>query len=215
MSKFIDITGKRFNRLVVIERANNAKGGIPVWKCLCDCGKTTFVRGSNLKNGAVKSCGCLRNDTKPALTHNMSNSRLYRIWAGIKSRCYTKSSRAYQNYGNRGIKVCDEWKDSFDSFMEWAISHGYTEKLTIERIDVNGDYCPDNCTWIPFNEQQGNRRNCYAFEYNGRVQNLADWCKELNLPYGLIHNRINKLGWDFERAINEPVDIKKRNHKNG
>lgn len=215
MSKLIDITGERFNQLFVIRRVENAKGGVTMWECLCDCGNTTLVRGSNLKNGMVKSCGCRRKENKPALRHNMSKTRLYREWAGMKSRCYTSSAKTYQNYGGRGIKVCSEWEDSFETFRDWALTHGYTDELTIERIDYEKDYCPENCKWIPSNKQQGNRRICYSFEHNGKVKNLADWCVELSLPYKLIHNRINKLGWSFDRAISEPVHIEKRNHKNG
>lgn len=214
MSKFIDITGKRFNDLVVIERVENASGGVVRWKCLCDCGNTTIVRGSNLKNGNVKSCGCRVYKSHNA-THNMSKTRIYREWAAIKSRCYNKNLKSYKDYGGRGIKVCNEWLNSFESFKEWAYSNGYEDNLTIERKDIDGDYCPSNCTWIPFREQQRNRRICYAFEYNGRQQDLSSWCKELNLPYKNIHNRIYKLGWPFERAISEPVHIEKRNKKNG
>lgn len=214
MSKFIDITGKRFSNLVVIKRIENASGGVAMWECLCDCGKTTKVRGSNLKSGAVKSCGCRRINAKPTLRHNMSNSRLYREWASIKIRCNNPSHLSYKNYGGRGIKMCEEWCLSFESFMRWALDNGYSDDLTIERKDVNGDYCPDNCTWIPADEQQGNRRSCYTITYNGKTQNLVKWCNELNLSYKLIHNRMHKLGWTFEKAISEPVHAEKRNNKN-
>ena len=215
MQKLIDITGKRFNNLVVVKRAENAKGGVAVWECICDCGNTTFVRGSNLKNGSVKSCGCRRKTVKHTLTHNMSNTRLYREWAGMKRRCYTKSIKAYKNYGERGIEVCEAWKDSFEAFCEWALANGYSDDLTIERIDTNGNYCPENCTWIPLNQQQRNRRTSYFIEYNGQIKNLTDWCKYFGLDYGVMHNRIHKLGWSFERAISEPVHIEKRNKRNG
>lgn len=210
MSKFIDITGNRYNHLTVIRRLDNASNGVAVWECLCDCGNITQVRGTNLKSGAVKSCGCLRKTTKPTLRHNMSNTRLYRKWASIKSRCKDPNNK---DYGQRGIKMCEEWATSFEAFMEWAVSNGYSDDLTIERIDVNGDYCPENCTWIPWEKQQGNRRICRAIEHNGKTQNLAEWCRELGLSYSAIHNRIYKLGWSFERAISESVHIEKRNKK--
>lgn len=214
MSKFIDITGQRFNNLVVIKRVDNAARGCTVWECLCDCGNITKVRGNNLKSGAVKSCGCKRKESKPTLRHNMSKTRLYREWAAMKRRCLTPSCKAYKNYGGRGIKICKKWESSFESFMAWALSNGYSDELTIERIDVNGDYCPENCKWIPANEQQKNRTSCLFIHYNGKNQNLFDWCKEMNLSYKLIHNRIHKLGWTFERAISEPVHVEKRNKKN-
>lgn len=215
MSKLIDITGKRYNKLVVVKRVENAKGGVPMWECVCDCGNTTVVRGANLKSGAVKSCGCLLKTTKSTLKHDMSNTLLYKKWAGMKSRCFTPSLPSYKNYGGRGISVCDEWKNSFEAFRDWALSNGYSDNLTIERIDPNGDYCPENCTWITLSEQARNRRSNYSFEYNGETRNLADWCRLLGIPYGVVHNRINKLKWSFERAISEPVHIEKRNKSNG
>lgn len=215
MSKLIDITGNRYNHLTVVERADNVGNGIATWKCLCDCGNYTVVRGSNLKSGAVKSCGCLMHTTKPTLTHNMSHTVLYRKWASIKRRCYTPSVRDYKNYGERGIKMCDDWKNSFEAFMLWSIQSGYSDGLTIERKDMNGDYCPENCTWIPFQEQQKNRRFCRFITYKGETKTLTDWCKALNLPYKQIHNRMFKLGWSFERAVSEPVHIEKRNKKYG
>lgn len=213
MSRFIDITGNRYGKLFVVERLENTQRGVTVWKCLCDCGNYTTVRGSNLKSGAVKSCGCLKKTTKPSLRHDMSNTRLYRTWANMKRRCYTPSHKSYKDYGERGISVCDEWKDSFENFMKWALANGYTDELTIERKDTNGNYCPDNCEWILWEEQQKNRRSCRYIEHNGKVMTLTDWCKELDLPFKLVHNRINKLGWSFEKAISEPVNIEKRNKK--
>lgn len=214
MSKLIDITGNRYNNLVVIKRLENARGGVAVWECLCDCGNTTIVRGANLKSGAVKSCGCRRKTAKPSLKHNMSKTRLYREWAAIKSRCYNTKLKSYKNYGARGIKVCDAWLNSFENFSTWALNNGYADDLTIERKDTNKDYCPENCTWVPFNEQQRNRTICYSIEYNGIVKNLTDWCEELGVSYKRVHNRMNKLGWTFERAISEPVHSEKRNKQN-
>lgn len=213
MSKLIDLTGKRFNNLVVLKRAESAENGVARWECLCDCGNTAIARGGNLKSGAVKSCGCRRKIIKPTLTHGMSKTPLYQVWAGIKRRCYFPKDASYKNYGGRGIKMCDSWKNSFVSFAEWAKNNGYSDSLSIERIDTNGDYCSENCKWIPFNEQQANRRTCRFYTYNGETRNLTEWCKKLHLPYSGIHNRIYKLGWTFERAISEPIHIEKRNRK--
>ncbi len=215
MSKLVDLTGRRFNSLVVLRRAENALNGVARWECLCDCGNVTIVRGKNLKSGAVKSCGCRRKTNPSSQTHNMSKTRLYHEWASIKNRCYNKNLKTYKDYGGRGIEVCDEWKHSFEAFRDWAFENGYSDDLTIERINFDMNYCPENCKWIPFNEQQKNRRICYSIEYMGKTQNLTDWCRELNLPFGVVHNRVKKLGWSFERAISEPVHIEKRNKKNG
>lgn len=208
--KFIDLSGRRFNNLIVIKRAY-VKNGLIYWECLCDCGKTTYVSGGNLRSGQVKSCGCLRHKTSYNRRHNMSKTKLYKIWAGIKNRCYNAKLASYKNYGGRGIRMCDEWIDTPDVFFDWALSHGYEDNLSIERIDVNGNYCPENCTWIPKEDQAKNRRSCYNITYNNRTQNLQQWCDELNLPYKLVHNRMFKMGWSFERSILEKCHTEKRN----
>ena len=203
MSKFIDITGEKFNKLTVIERLENDIGGIPVWLCRCDCGNFTRVRGKNLKNGSVKSCGCMLKEATTK-THGLSTTRIYNIWSSIKSRCLNPKSPSYKHYGGRGIKVCEEWKKSFDDFYSWAIENGYRENLTIERIDNNGNYCPENCKWETQKQQCRNRRTNIVFEHNGEKHILTEWCEILNLEYKLIHNRIYKLGWSFEKSISTP-----------
>lgn len=204
MSKLIDLTGMKFNNLTVINRAENAKGGVARWNCLCDCGNYVIVRGSNLKSNAVKSCGCLCK-TPPNKTHGESKTKLYRKWVGIKRRCYDTNCHNYSDYGGRGIRVCDEWKNDFLAFKRWVLETREDESLTIERIDVNGDYCPENCTWIDKKGQSNNRRSCLLYTYNGKTQNLTQWCEELGLNYKLIHERIRRDGWSFEKAITTPV----------
>lgn len=207
MSKFIDITGERYNNLTVIEFDKK----INKWKCKCDCGNITYVSKSNLRGGGVKSCGCLRH--KPTHTHNLSHTKIYQIWNGMKNRCYNPNLVDYKNYGARGITVCNEWRNSFETFYEWAIKNGYKEGLTIERIDNNDGYKPNNCKWITKGEQVNNRRNCCLYTYQDKTQTLAQWCKELNLNYALMHDRIRMRNWDFEKAVKTPVDINKRNKK--
>lgn len=209
MSKFIDISGEKFHMLTVVERVQNTDRGMPMFRCICDCGNETIVRGSNLKSGAVKSCGCLKRISH-STTHNMSKSKIYRIWAGMKNRCYNKNAKPYKRYGGRGVLVCDEWLDSFENFYGWAIASGYEEGLTIERIDNNGNYAPNNCKWIPLGRQASNRSRNKSIKYKGEVHNLAEWCRKLGISYSLVHNRINKLGWTFEQAVETPCDIKKR-----
>lgn len=212
MSKLIDLSGKRFGKLVVIERAENVGKGIAVWKCLCDCGNVTYVRGSNLKGGAVKSCGCLLHVSRN-YTHRMSKTRIYREWSSIKTRCCYKTSERYKDYAPRGIQMCKEWEQSFEAFRDWAYANGYADNLSIERINNDKGYQPDNCKWIPLNEQANNRRTSYAFTKDGVTKNLAEWCKDYGVNYQLAHNRIHKLGWDFERAMTTPCDVNKRNKK--
>lgn len=208
MSLCEDLTGKRFNKLVVLHRVENGKGDKSRWKCVCDCGNETTVSGINLKTGAVKSCGCLRHMKHN--THHLSNTRLYRIWNAMKNRCYLKTHHAYSYYGARGITVCDEWKDSFESFYDWAISNGYSENLTIDRINNSEGYYPGNCKWVTREEQVNNRRSCIRITYNGETKNLMQWCKLLDLPYKLINQRMKLKNISFEEAISIPIKSKKK-----
>lgn len=205
MSKFIDLTGKKFNYLTVVNRVENDKKGCARWNCLCNCGNYKIVRASNLKSNAVKSCGCLSKKPPYNKIHGESNSRLYRKWSSMKKRCYDENQKNYNDYGGRGIKVCDEWRNDFLAFKEWTLRTRDDESLTLERIDVNGDYSPENCTWLDAKGQANNRRNCILFTYNGKTQNLMQWCEELDLKYKLIHDRIKKYGWSFEKAISIPI----------
>lgn len=211
MSKFIDITGQKFNMLTVISRAENAPNGVARWNCVCDCGNKTVVRGANLKNGAVKSCGCLVHRESLQKTHGKSHTRLYYTWAGMKARCNNPKSKSYKDYGARGIKVCNEWEHNFQAFYDWAIASGYTDELTIERIDNSIGYSPQNCMWITKSEQSAHRRSCVIIEYDGRQQNLMQWCNELGLNYKRVHDRIYACGMSFEDAISKPIEVKKRN----
>ena len=155
-----DLTGQQFGKLTVLKRAGNSKCGHPQWLCRCECGNEKIVRGSHLRSGDTTSC---RECYTPGLTHGHSQSRLHRVWAGMKARCYQKSHMNYHYYGGRGIEVCKEWRESFASFEKWAIENGYDfdapqGKCTLDRIDNDGDYEPNNCRWVDMHVQAKNQR---------------------------------------------------------
>lgn len=163
--KLIDLTGKRFGRLVVVQRTENSKRGESNWFCKCDCGGTKIVKGNHLREGSTKSCGCLEKENRLEVNkkHGGRYERLYSVWLGIRKRCFNVNEPAYHNYGGRGITVCHEWND-YETFREWALKSGYDEnaprgKCTLDRIDVNGNYEPSNCRWVDMKVQRQNQRH--------------------------------------------------------
>lgn len=163
MAKCIDLTGQRFGILTVIEREGNDNNGRALWKCSCDCGKTTTTRGKNLRSGNTKSCGCMRG-TSGGVTEYISpeyrkhnGNTLYTVWLGMIRRCYNEHCENFHRYGGRGIKVCEEWKNNFETFVKWALSNGYNHDLQIDRMDNDGNYEPSNCRWVTVVENARNR----------------------------------------------------------
>ena len=182
MSKRIDLTGQKFERLKVIRYAGTKKG-CALWECQCKCGKKIITKGKYLRNGDTKSCGCLIKELaiermkQRNTTHGMRNTRLYAIWHGMKQRTLEQTNKAYENYGGRGIEICEEWKN-FEKFKQWALKNGYEDGLTIDREDNNGDYCPENCRWATYKTQANNRSNNVLIEYNGETKTVSQWAEE-------------------------------------
>lgn len=212
MKNFLDLTGLRFGRLVVIERCEdyfppNKNKPYVQWLCKCDCGRETKALAYALRSGHKKSCGCLRSDlsTKRVVsyntTHGESGTRLYSIWTGIKGRC---NNPHYEAYGGRGIKICPEWDQDFTTFKQWAISHGYDETLTIDRIDVNGNYEPGNCRWVSKSDQHYNKRSNHYLEYDGVSLTISQWARVLGMKPYQISLRLRR-GWSIEEALMTPI----------
>jgi len=201
--------GKKYNRLTIIsyiyrkEFFTVKKSGLKkkqymyFYRCKCDCGKEKIVSLNGLLNGHIKSCGCLHKEK--VIKHNKSNSKLYYIWKNIKGRCICKNNKSYKNYGGRGVNICKNWMDSFIEFYNWAINNGYKEGLTIDRIDNNGNYCPENCRWVSFKEQANNRRNNICKEYKGKYKTLSEWASFLGVKYKTFWIYVKNNG--FEKAL--------------
>ena len=158
--KLHNIIGEKYGRLLVISRTENNKYNKPTWECLCDCGNIIIVNGNLLKNKNTQSCGCLKLEEtiKRSTKHKLCNTKLYKVWAAMKGRCYNKNATQYNDYGGRGIIVCDDWKNDFQKFYDWSINNEYDNKLTLDRINVNGNYEPSNCRWVSMTIQARNKR---------------------------------------------------------
>ena len=206
MSKLIDLTGQKFGRLTVIKRVKNQnKTRSAYWLCQCECGNTTVVSSPNLKNKHAMSCGCLQQESRltHSIKHGLSKTRLYKIYLGMKKRCYNKKYFQFQHYGGRGIKICDEWLDNFMNFYNWAMTNGYTDELTIDRIDVNGNYEPSNCRWVTPHQQSNNTRTNRLITYNNKTHTMAEWAKITGLTYSAIQHRLDR-NWSIEKTLTTP-----------
>ena len=218
MGKVKDLTGQKFGRLTVIKQSgfgdkNKHGSRYAKWLCKCDCGNYCERTTDILKKSRNDhSCGCLAKEhlddmAKANTTHGMTGSRLYGCYKGMMSRCYRPKDIHYNAYGKRGITVCKEWKNKPKAFIEWALANGYSDDLTIERIDVNGNYEPSNCTWIPMSEQYDNKRQNVTIEWNGERHNATYWSRVFGIPATTIRWRY-KHGWSIERIFGLPEPYK-------
>lgn len=182
-----DLTGKQFGYLTVLKRVGYSETShSALWECKCKCGNIKIVLGNDLTYGHTKSCGC----QKGKIIHGKGNTRLYRIYNNIKQRCYNSKNVWYKNYGNRGIKICNEWLSDFMNFYNWAINNGYKDDLTIDRIDVNGNYEPTNCRWATRQQQQNNRRLNHYFTYNNETHTGSEWARIIGVEPKFLYGRL-------------------------
>lgn len=201
MSRLVDLKGKKFGRLTVIERVNDRNKRGTFWKCVCECGNETTVNAGHLKDGHTQSCGCIQKEhmTNTYKTHGKTNTKLYKVWRGIIDRTEYPSQRSYQHYGGRGIKMCEEWKN-FANFYDWSVTHGYEKGLSIDRIDANGNYEPSNCRWATYIEQENNRRNNRRLTYNGETHTLSEWSRITGIKYTTLRARMQRH-WEAGKAL--------------
>ena len=197
--KHKNLVGERFGRLVVSAWVFNDKTNKHAWECVCDCGNTKLVASSDLTHGRVTSCGCKHKEIEEKfktrfLKHGKRYSRLYTIWLNMKQRCTNPKTKQYPNYGGRGIQVCSEWMDSFESFYNWATSNGYSDKLQIDRINNDGNYEPLNCRWATRKEQCANKSNNVKIEAGGKEVLLTHLANDIGITHGCLKKRIDKYG---------------------
>lgn len=193
----IDITGNKYGRLTVIKKTGRDKKGNALWLCKCSCGELSIVRSQHLRRGETKSCGCLAKGN--ARRYGESRNRLALIWRAMINRCLSENNPNYKHYGARGIIVCAEWFDFF-AFRDWANSNGYSEELTLERKDVNGNYEPANCKWATMKDQENNRTNNRLIFAKGRTMTLQQWSDLTGIPRETIRSRLER-GWSAERSL--------------
>ena len=187
--------GEKYGRWTVIRNMGSSR-----LLCKCECGTIKVVNKSNLLLHKSKSCGCLRKELIRKNSHGLSKTRLYRIWTHMKERCTKSYCKEYRWYGARGITFCEEWRD-FLRFYRWANTNGYDDDLTLERINVNGDYEPSNCTWIPMEMQSRNTRTTRFIEANGERKCLSEWAEITGINASTISARIDRYGWSTEQAL--------------
>ena len=193
--------GNKYGKLLVLEE--HRVDGKLFCKCRCDCGNHCDIYKFHLSNGHTKSCGCSRNENKP-IKHGYSKTRLYGIWGNMKRRCTDPKSDNYNYYGGRGISICDEWLNDSSSFINWAINNGYEKHLTLDRIDPDGNYCPENCRWITQKEQSNNTRKNRYIEYEDERLTLAQWSDKTGIRVSTLFYRL-KSGWNIKDVLTKEV----------
>lgn len=205
MPQLINIQGLKFNRLTVISRAENDKGGKAIWKCLCECGKLVVASGTDIRSGHTKSCGCFKSDmtSQRNMIHGCSKKNpIYKTWCGMRTRCNNKNHVYYKHYGGRGIKVCDRWND-FNNFLE-DMGEKPSPAHTLERVDNDGHYEHNNVRWATKKEQASNSRKNKFIIFYGTKKTLSEWARVININPDTLSARLCN-GWTIQRALTTPL----------
>ena len=208
-----DITGQKFNRLTAV-CFSHFKNGKYYWKFKCDCGCETIAEIYKVKSGHTQSCGCYHKDIIRTI-YGLRKHRLYGVWVNIKERCLKPRNKAYKNYGGRGIKICENWSKNFLNFYDWAMANGYAESLSIDRIDVNGDYCPENCRWATPKQQARNKRDSKMVVFNGVEKHWMDWCEELGLSKSAVGHCKQRTNMEYQEIFERYIKKKNRTKTDG
>lgn len=190
-----DLSGLRFGHLIVIRENGRSSQSNVKWLCKCDCGNEVSVNSSYLITKHTSSCGCFKKEcsTNRFTTHGQTGTHLYKIWASMIQRCHDRKSKSFKSYGEKGVSVCNEWRE-FEGFYSWAINNGYKETLSIDRIDCEGNYSPNNCQWIPLSLNREKHRDSIMLNYQGEERPLKTWCDKLNLPTQTVRRYYRKNG---------------------
>jgi hypothetical protein len=205
-----DITGQRFGKLVVLKVDHlDLRRRSWWWHCKCDCGSTCIIDGHSLRSGNTQSCGCLRLErlSEKLFVHGKSKDPLYDVWIALKARCLDSNNTNFVHYGGRGITVCDDWLE-FVPFQDWALDSGYKKGLSIDRIDNNKGYYPENCRWVSHKVNNRNKRNNHLVTYKGETKIVTVWAESLNMPPSVLMHRLNQYKWSVEKAIETPYKPK-------
>ncbi len=217
----MDLVKQKFNRLEVIKFSHNDKYSSRIWKCKCECGNIVLASTNSLRRNNTKSCGCLQKEKaaisgrNSATTHGLSKdsngkkTRLFRIWMGMKTRCYNPNVVEYPRYGGKGVVICEEWKN-FEAFHNWALTNGYQENLSIDRKELSGNYEPSNCRWVTDKVQCRNRTSSRIIDFNGQQKTLVEWAEINSMSINCLFERL-KRGWSIEKALTTKIQIKIKN----
>lgn len=214
LGKRIDMIGQKYGRLTVVAFAGKGAENRALWRCRCDCGNEIVLPGKSLRTGNTKSCGCLSKELSTQRIvqinhkHGETGTRLFRIWTGMLTRCYNPNATNYQDYGGRGIVVCNGWRESYEAFRDWAMSAGYTEGLTLDRKDNDRGYFPDNCRWATHKQQANNRRSNVRVSHKGESYTVSEWADIAGMKRDTLAQRLNSGHFSIKEAIEMPVAIR-------